>query len=50
MGGWQLGGYATASVTPPAAVDPFGGDTRGIELDLARWLPPPTFTDDGEIK
>lgn len=48
MGGWQLGGYATARVTTPVAADPFPGEA-GVELELAKYLPPPTIVN-GEIQ
>lgn len=48
MGGWQLGGYATARVTTPVAADPFPGE-EGVELELAKYLPPPTIVN-GEVQ
>lgn len=48
MGGWQLGGYATARVTTPVAADPFPGG-EGHKPELAKYLPPPTI-ENGEIK
>lgn len=48
MGGWQLGGYATARVTTPVAANHFPGDA-GIEVEAAKYLPPPTI-ENGEIK
>lgn len=49
LAGWQLGGYATATVTTPIVADPFDPDEQGIELEAARWLPPPVIVN-GEVQ